>query len=138
MDQEIALLNFQGKLQAVAEETDKHSQTLVFGPWSATVSYGLPQFGSGANPAGNPQAIGRAFVAQLSENQFLVEGFFCRVDFRVTDTASRLQRQFLRVEEGTYQEGTFSPIRIWNGDQTDWGLNFTSVPQVLRVALSTY
>jgi hypothetical protein len=28
--------------------------------------------------------------------------------------------------------------RIWNGDQTDYGLNFTSLPQVLKVTLATY
>jgi hypothetical protein len=77
-------------------------------------------------------------LAKLADNQFLVAGFFCRVDFQVGDTASGKQRQFLRVEEGTYEGGTFHAIRIWNGDQTDWGLNFTSVPQVLRVSLATY
>jgi hypothetical protein len=25
-----------------------------------------------------------------------------------------------------------------NGDQTDWGLNFTTVPHVFRVTLGTY
>ncbi|MEO8777857.1 MAG: hypothetical protein ABI389_04215 [Rhodanobacter sp.] len=25
-------------------------------------------------------------------------------------------------------------MREWNGDQTDWGLNFNSQPQVLRQA----
>ena len=77
-------------------------------------------------------------IAQLGENEFLVAGFFCRVDFHISDTPPRKQRQFLRVEEGAYEDGVFKPIRIWNGDQTDWGLNFTSAPQVLRVSLATY
>jgi hypothetical protein len=77
-------------------------------------------------------------VAQLSDNQFLVTGFFCRVDFRPGDGSSDKHRQFLRVEDGTYENGVFKPIRIWNGDQTDWGLNFSSEPQVLRVSLATY
>jgi len=47
--------------------------------------------------------------------------------------------QFARVEEGTFQEdGTWKFLRIWNGDQTDWGLNLTAAPQVLRVRLATY
>jgi beta-galactosidase GanA len=134
MNREIARLNFEGKLQAVAEENEKHSHVLDFGPWKATVSYGLPQFGFVEHPPGNPEPIGRALVAQLGDNQFLVTGFFCRVDFQ----ASGKQRQFLRVEEGTYENGVFRSTRIWNGDQTDWGLNFTSTPQVLRVSLGTY
>ena len=28
--------------------------------------------------------------------------------------------------------------RQWNRDQTDYGLNFTSLPQVLRVKLGSY
>lgn len=28
--------------------------------------------------------------------------------------------------------------RLWNGDQTDFGLNFTSEPQVLHVSLGVY
>jgi hypothetical protein len=42
------------------------------------------------------------------------------------------------VEEGSYESGTFKPIRIWNGDETDWGLNFNSEPRILRVLLGTY
>ncbi len=135
---EIARLNFEGKLQAVAEEKGQPSQSLDFGSWTATVAYGLRQFGPGENPPGNPEPIGRVLVARLADDQFLVAGLFCRVDFRVSDSASGKQRQFLRVEEGTYENGTFRPIRIWNGDQTDWGLNFTSAAQVLRVSLGTY
>lgn len=138
MDREIARLNLEGKLQAVAEVRGKPSQTLRFGAWKVIVSYGLPQFGPGKNPPGNPKPIGRALVALLARNQFLVAGFFCRVDFHVADAASGKHRQFLRVEEGTFKNGSFKHIRIWNGDQTDWGLNFTSVPQVLRVTLGTY
>jgi hypothetical protein len=128
---EIARLNFEGKLQTAVEEKDEHSQTLEFGPWKAVVSYGVPQFGFGNNPKGNPEPVGRALVAQLADNQFLVAGFFCRVDFQVSDAASGKQREYLRVEEG-------KSIRIWNGDQTDWGLNFSSAPQGLRVTLGIY
>lgn len=138
MMREIARLNFEGKLQTAIEEKDEPSQTLEFAPWKAVVSYGVPQFGFGNNPKGNPEPVGRALVAQLADNQFLVAGFFCRVDFRIDDAASGKQREFLRVEEGAYQAGVFKPIRIWNGDQTDWGLNFSSAPQVLRVTLGTY
>ena len=141
MMREIARLNFEGKLQTAIEEKDEkeeHSETLEFGPWKAVVSYGVPQFGFGNNPKGNPEPVGRALVAQLADNQFLVAGFFCRVDFHVSEAASGKQREFVRVEEGGYQGGVFKPIRIWNGDQTDWGLNFSSAPQVLRVTLGTY
>jgi len=60
------------------------------------------------------------------------------VDFKLTDPASTAKREFLRVEEGSYDGGTFRPARIWNGDETDWGLNFGTAPQVIRVQLGTY
>ena len=28
--------------------------------------------------------------------------------------------------------------RVWNGDQTDYGLNLTDEPRLLRVRLATY
>ncbi len=77
-------------------------------------------------------------MAQLGDNEFLVTGLFSRVDFKLSDPASGKRRQFVRVEEGTYKDGVWHFTRIWNGDQTDWGLNFTSVPQVLRVRVATY
>jgi beta-galactosidase GanA len=133
MMRDIARLNFEGKLQAVAEEEGKLTQTLHFDACDAVVSYGAVR----NSPAkGNPEPIGRALVAQLKDNQFLVTGLFSRVDFQPTD--AKKHRQFLRVEEGTYQNGTFKFMRILNGDQTDWGLNFSSEPDVLRVSVATY
>lgn len=140
MDREIAELTFEGKLQATVEETGKPSHALEFASWTAVVSYGLAQFGPGDHPPGNPTPVGRALVAELGQDEFLVAGFFCRVDFQARDaqTQTMKQTQFLRVEEGEYGDGAFRPQRVWNGDQTDWGLNFTSVPQVLRVSLGTF
>jgi len=136
MSREIAKLNFEGRLKAVVEEKNKPLQSLEFGQWTANVSYGLPQFGMFEKPPGNPEPTGRALIARISDNEFLVAGFFCRVDFQ--PVASDKQRQFMKVEEGSYKSGIFKPMRIWNGDQTDYGLNFTAEPQILRVRLGTY
>ncbi len=157
IQREIARLNFEGRLQAVAEEQGKFTQSLPFGSWNAVVSYGS----SGRAPAaGNLSPTGRALVAQLDDNQFLVTGYYCRVDFRPAGTEKQRKsgkivegtgqtpsalidgqwqhRQFLRVEEGTYENGAFKYSRIWNGDETDWGLKFADEPVVLRVLLATY
>jgi len=138
MQRELARLAFEGALHGVVEAPGVPSQTIELGPWTAVVSYGLGQFGFGDHPPGNAEPIGRALVASLGENQFLVTGLHSRVDFRVANPASGRQREFLRVEEGMYESGVFRPTRLWNGDQTDWGLNFTSAPQVLRVTLGTF
>ena len=157
MMRDVARLNFEGKLQATAEVEGEPAQILHFGNWDALVSYGS----GGRGPAkGNPEPIGRALVAQLKDNQFLVTGYDCHVDFRPAGTEQQRKseniiagagqtpsalidgkwqhRQFLRVEEGAYEDGAFKFMRILNGDQTDWGLNFSSEPEVLRVSVATY
>jgi hypothetical protein len=156
MMRDLARLNFEGKLQAVAEIEGQPMQTLHFGIWDAVVSYGASRSGAAK---GNAEPTGRALVAQLSDNRFLVTGFHCRVDFRPAGTAQQQKthivagtgqtpsalidgtwqhRQFLRVEEGEYENGVFQLRRILNGDQTDWGLDFGSDPEVLRVSLAIY
>jgi len=65
-----------------------------------------------------------------------VTGFYARVDFK--PAAAGKHRQFLKVEEGAYENGIFHFERIWNGDETDWGVNFGSDPVVLRISLATY
>jgi hypothetical protein len=157
MMRDVARLNFEGKLQAIAEMESDVTHTLHFGEWDAVVSYGT----SGRGPVnGNPEPVGRVLVAQLKDNQFLVTGYFCRVDFRPAGTQQQRKsgnivvgaeqtpsaeidgkwqhRQFLRVEEGMYEDGAFKFLRILNGDQTDWGLNFSSEPADLGVSVSTY
>ena len=138
MMREIAQWSFEGRLHAAVEEKDESRQTLALGRWQAIVTFGPPTGGYGNNPKGNPEPVGRMLIATLGENEFLVTGYLARVDFKVAEAASGAQREFLRVEEGGYEGGVFKPTRIWNGDETDWGLNFGSAPQVLRVQLGTY
>ena len=138
MMREIAQLAFEGRLHAAVEEKDQYQQTLALGRWQAVITFGPPTGGYGRNPKGNPEPVGRMLLATLGENEFLVTGYMGRVDFKIADAAAGLQRDFLRVEEGSYEGGVFRPVRIWNGDETDWGLNFGSAPQVLRVQLGTY
>jgi hypothetical protein len=134
----VAALNYAGRLQAVAESAGTTVQTMSFGPWDAVVAYGLPRFGPNKGAPGNPEPVGGAVVASLGPDTFLVLGHQCRVDFAPSDTGSKLKREFLRVEEGVYENGAFRMTRIWNGDQTDWGLNFQAAPAALRVRLGTY
>jgi beta-galactosidase GanA len=135
MMRELAALAFRGKLHGVAEEPGQGSQRVSLTKWQATVAYGLPQFfGMNTTPPGNPQPVGGALIGELGPDEFLVTGYHCRVSFELRDR----KMQYARVEEGYYEAGEWKFVRLWNGDQIDWGLNFTSVPQVLRVRLATY
>ena len=160
MQREIARLNFEGKLQAVAEEQAKPVQILSFGSWNAEVTFGT--FRPGGNPpAENPKPAGRVLVAQLADNQFLVAGYFCRIDFRPAGTQEQRKsqrvipgtdetpsalidgvwqhRQFLRLEQVTWEDGAFKPVRTTGGrgGETN-GLYLGETPVVLRVSLTTY
>jgi beta-galactosidase GanA len=138
MVREIARLNFEGKIKTAIEEKSVTSQSLDFGKWQVDVSYGVPEFGFGNNPPGNPLPDGRVLVAQLGPDEFLVTGIDARVVFKLSPSEKGKQVEYVRVEEGRYENGNWHFLRIWNGDQTDWGLNFKHVPYVLRVKLDTY
>ncbi len=134
---ELARLSLSGKLWGATEPTDTHDQTLELGSrWQVRVSYGRPQFGKDA-PVGNATPSGGVLVGELAPDEYLVSGFRARVNF---EPAADSPRQFMmaRVEEGHYEKGAWVFDRVWNGDQTDYGLNFTSAVQILHVKLAAY
>lgn len=132
----LADVSFRGALAGVAEDGAVHVQTLRLGRWKAVVSYGLHSFGSG-EPPGNAEPEGGVLVGQIGKDEFLVTGVHARVAFELAEPGHE-QMQYARVEEGRYENGSWKFLRVWDGDQVDWGLNFTSVPQVLHVRLATY
>ncbi|MFK2891801.1 DUF5597 domain-containing protein [Dyella flagellata] len=139
MGELIAKLSFAGKVWGVAEPEHEHAQVLDMGDWRATVSYGLPSFGSSTSAPGNTPPKGGVVIAELGKNEYLVTGYFARVDFMRGKAKEHEHFMLERVEEGRYDEqGHWHFMRLWNGDQTDWGLNFTERPQVLHVKLATY
>lgn len=137
MDREIARLNYEGKLKTAVEEEGAPQASLDFGKWQATVSFGFPQFDGGQKPPGTKDHHGRSIVAQLSSDEFLVTGVDARVEFHLPSKDAG-HVQILRAEEGRYENGNWKFIRLWNGDETDFGLNFTHQGKVVRVRLGSY
>lgn len=139
MQREWAKLAFSGKTWGAAEPVDpaaKHEQVLDLGKYKATVSFGRYQFGT--DPAtGNPWPSGGVAIAELGPDEYLVTGYRARVDFALTDPKGG-NMILDRVEEGQFDKGKWVFRRVWNGDQIDWGLNFTGEPQVLRVKIGKY
>ncbi len=134
---QVAQLQYDGKLIAFAEDADVHVQSTEFAGWKVSVAYGVPR-GYGKEPIGNPTPIGGAIIGSTGPDEFLVTGHACRVDFRPPASTPKAQREYLRVEEGFYEGSVFVPTRIWNGDETDYGLTFGSTPVALRVRLRAY
>jgi len=113
------------------------TQTLDLGKWNAEVTYGRPMFFT-SPPVGNDVASGGALIAQLSENEYLVTGYKARVEFKPSAEIKDSKYMIDRIEEGHYEKGKWIMERVWNGDQTDWGLNFAKRPHVLKVRMATY
>jgi beta-galactosidase GanA len=159
---ELAALKFAGKLQTAVEEDGISQKEIAF-----TADGMSAPLGSNAAPAAPPNAAwrvvvsfppsydppaapvsttsdttglheGRAVVASLGHNEFLVAGIDCRVQFALPVHAGGKQAQILKVEEGRYEGTKWIPTRLWNGDETDYGLNFGGKGSLLRVTMGSY
>jgi beta-galactosidase GanA len=160
---ELAQLKFSGKLQTAVEEDGIAQKELAF----ATDGTALPLSGAASAPAASGSAAwrvivsfppayfppaapvsttsdttslreGRAVVASLGPNEFLVAAIDCRVQFALPVHSGGKVAQMLRVEEGHYDGTTWVPLRLWNGDETDYGLNFGGSGSLLRVTMGSY
>ena len=133
---QLATWAFEGKIKAAVETDDHATQTIDLGNWQAGVFFG----GDGRSNAAPVYNLptGKLMIAQLNENQFILMGSRCHVVFSPSGINSGKAWQYLKVEEGYYQNGEFKLLRIQNGDETDWGgPGFGNVPTVLRVSVTT-
>ncbi len=113
------------------------TQTLDLGLWDAEVTYGRPMFWI-APPEGNIPAAGGALIAQLGENEYLVTAHKARVELKPSAELAGKKYMIERVEEGHYENGKWIMERVWNGDQTDWGMNFTARAHLLKIKMASY
>jgi beta-galactosidase GanA len=154
MAREWAKLSFESRVWGVSEPIDTDPvadlwhppsgdepaepvQHLDLGRWTAEVTYGRPMFGP-QPPVGNDPSSGGIVIAELGPDEYLVTGFDARVSFQPSRELENAQMIYARVEEGHFKDGQWVFERVWNGDQTDWGLNFSGNPHVLKVRLATY
>jgi hypothetical protein len=134
MMSELAKWDFERKIKAVVEREDHADQTIDLGSWQAIVSFGSGNRNVSAQP--NTQPIGKAMIVQLDENKFILIGTLCRITFRPVRNNLDKAWQYLKVEEGRYENGAFKLLRILNGDETDWGgPRFGAAPTVLQTTL---
>ncbi|MEO3402628.1 DUF5597 domain-containing protein [Mucilaginibacter sp. CAU 1740] len=130
---ELAQWAFDGKIKAVVEHEDHAAQAIKLGAWDAIITFGT---GASNNLKNNPLPVGKAIIVTLSENKFLVIGSHCHLTFKPTGGNAGKPWQYLKVEEGSYINGEFKPLRILNGDETDWGgPRIGSQTMVLQISL---
>lgn len=134
---------FEGRTYGVAEGDDRQPQKLALKGWNATISFREWQFGEAQYfkdvkdlPANTEKPNGGVAIAQIADNEFIIVGQHARVKI---DNAEGKPTMWARVEEGRYDAaGKWIMERNWNGDQTDYGLNLTGNPVVLKVKVGTY
>lgn len=145
MSREWARLSFTGKVWGASEPDDRSARKLDLGRWTATLAFNEWQFGMKEwfpnvkeTPDWAPYPSGGALLAQLGPDEFLLTGQRVRVSFGVGGGRKVNGLIYASVEEGAYSEGKWTRKSVWNGDQTDYGLNLTNEPRWLKVRLATY
>jgi hypothetical protein len=135
MMRELAQWSFEGRINSVVEREDHAEQTIDLGSWQASVKFGAPGWRVEKN---NARPIGKAMIVRLSENEFLLVGTLCHFTFKPVGVNAGKSWQYLKVEEGQYENGSFKLLRIRNGDETDWGgPRIGATPVVLHTTLIT-
>lgn len=121
----------QGMISALLEPDDH----IELDGWQAKAIFGT---GRGDRRQPNVRAAGKALLIQLDKNTFLAMGTLARLTFQPTGAGKGKAWQYLKVEEGVYDNGIFRPARILNGDETDWGgPAFGPEPTLIRITLNT-
>lgn len=132
---EMARWSFEGKVKAVVEHEDHANQRIDLGAWQAVVTFGTRD---GGEKFQNKEPLGKMMIVHLGENRFMLIGSLCHITFHPTGKNTSKAWQFLKAEEGSYHDGAFKPLRILNGDETDWGgPAFGVMPTVVRISLVT-
>jgi len=137
MSREIAQLEFEGKVKTAVEEPGQTTQNVDLGAWQATVAFGFPQ-PDGRRAPGTKDAHGSALIAQLGPDEFLVTGVDASVSFHLPGKLPWMRSLILNAEQGSYENGAWKPIKLWNGDETDRGLSFHEKPAVVRVRMGRF
>ncbi len=144
MNREWARIAFEHPTWGAGKPDDGAAASTTMGDWKITASWGEWQFGmkewtwlkSEPVPWGS-EPVGGVAVAQLSADQFLFTGDHVRLTFapREGEPATGM---VVKVEEGRFVAGRWITDRVWNGDQTDYGINLVDRPVLLKVTMGRY
>ncbi|AJP72086.1 DUF5597 domain-containing protein [Sphingomonas hengshuiensis] len=141
-----ARIAFEHPVWGTAKGAPEGYQSKVMGRWKISTRYGQWQMGDESwskwtkvdrHPAADLD-IGGMVAAQIGPDTFLLTGNNVRVHVSLAAAAAGEQGQLIRAEEGGFVDGKWVTTRLWNGDQVDYGYNFTDRPVMLRITMGTY
>ena len=110
MMRELANWSFDGNVKAVVECEDHAEQTIDLGMWQAVISFSAT---GGRTVQANAKPIGKAMVVQLGENEFILIGNLCRFTFRPARANAGEAWQYLKVEEGHWENVKFRSFYVF-------------------------
>lgn len=106
----ITKLQGTGNLVAIGEEEGMSEKLVRMDNYDVLFSFGYPTYQD------KDTGTGRALIAQLDEDEFLIMGFDTKFQFKPTYGSGYNTAEFVLVEEGYYEEDKWVRERIWNGD----------------------
>ena len=135
----ISELQGAGKLHAAVEEQHLTERLIHSSEFDVLVQFGTlhSEYG-GTFGTQTPGMTGRALVAELAPDEFVVMGFDAHVQFRPVRGSKQRSAQFVTAEEGTYVDGQWKTTRILNGDETFFGARLPPQGTMLRLKLMAY
>ena len=136
---EIATLQQKDALKVAVEEDQLTDLRLLFPEFESVVTFGTPKPGyGGLFGTGTKNKTGRALVAQLAPDEFLICGFDSIVNFRPKRGSDLRKAQYLSAEEGEFTAGKWQPSRLINGDELFFGIRFPAEGKWVKVKLKAY
>ncbi|GAA4410059.1 GH35 family beta-galactosidase GalD [Nibrella viscosa] len=124
----ITRLQKEGKLKAAAEEDGLGDELMHFGKYDLLLTYGFPSYREGK------EMTGRVLVGETGPDEFILIGFDTKFQFRPKLGSGFSSAEFISVEEGTFENGTWKKIRNWNGDEV-YHSTLTPEGVILKVKL---
>ncbi len=144
---EWARLSFDNEIWGVARPDDNTDRFVDLGRFRAEISFDEWPFGyrswlpPGAEGLKEPSEFTNSgvLIARLGSDTFVMTGKNARIEFSTNEEVAPGQKAIIvAADEVEFRDGLWEKRRRMNGDQTDYGLNFTELSQTFRVKLSTY
>src|SRR4051794_18244423 len=135
----IAELQGTGKLHSAVEEQYVTDRLISSSAFEVLVQFGpLHTEYGGTFGTQTPAMSGRALLAELAADEFIVMGFDAHVQFRPARGRPQRSAQFLLAEEGTFVDVQWKATRLLNGDETFFAVSLPAQGRILRVKLMAY
>ena len=137
--EEISRLQQAKAIQVAVEEDQITDLRLTFPKFESVVTFGTPKpsYG-GLYGTGTKNRTGRAMVAELSPDEFLIGGFDALVRFLPRRSSPLRNAQFVSAEEGIFSDGIWKRTRILNGDESFFGIFLPPEGKWVRVKVMAH